>query len=168
MGLDRGVLARVDRRLMAGLGESETYRMVRVPVSKSKWLTWKSYCDSTGISMGRALAAMIDSELLTVLGECAGDPVQVLAQQAAEKLATRQEQIARRERDATAAEGRLRAWSEHLRSWEGDLEAREQRAELISQMSARPKEGPTKVGRNERCPCGSGLKYKHCHGLPGR
>jgi uncharacterized protein YecA (UPF0149 family) len=23
-----------------------------------------------------------------------------------------------------------------------------------------------KTGRNERCPCGSGLKYKHCHGLP--
>ena len=21
-----------------------------------------------------------------------------------------------------------------------------------------------KVGRNEPCPCGSGLKYKHCHG----
>ena len=21
-----------------------------------------------------------------------------------------------------------------------------------------------KVGRNETCPCGSGLKYKHCHG----
>ena len=21
-----------------------------------------------------------------------------------------------------------------------------------------------KVGRNERCPCGSGKKYKHCHG----
>jgi hypothetical protein len=25
-----------------------------------------------------------------------------------------------------------------------------------------------KIGRNERCPCGSGLKYKHCNGLPGR
>ena len=25
-----------------------------------------------------------------------------------------------------------------------------------------------KVGRNERCPCGSGLKYKHCHGGPLR
>jgi uncharacterized protein YecA (UPF0149 family) len=25
-----------------------------------------------------------------------------------------------------------------------------------------------KVGRNDRCPCGSGLKYKHCHGLGGR
>ena len=21
-----------------------------------------------------------------------------------------------------------------------------------------------KIGRNEKCPCGSGKKYKHCHG----
>ncbi|MBM4457951.1 MAG: DUF1186 domain-containing protein [Chloroflexi bacterium] len=25
-----------------------------------------------------------------------------------------------------------------------------------------------KVGRNEPCPCGSGKKYKHCHGRPGQ
>ena len=25
-----------------------------------------------------------------------------------------------------------------------------------------------KTGRNERCPCGSGLKHKHCHGLSRR
>ena len=24
-----------------------------------------------------------------------------------------------------------------------------------------------KTGRNERCPCGSDLKYKQCHGRPG-
>jgi len=24
-----------------------------------------------------------------------------------------------------------------------------------------------KVGRNEECPCGSGKKYKHCHGRFG-
>jgi preprotein translocase subunit SecA len=24
-----------------------------------------------------------------------------------------------------------------------------------------------KVGRNESCPCGSGKKYKHCHGRYG-
>jgi preprotein translocase subunit SecA len=24
-----------------------------------------------------------------------------------------------------------------------------------------------KVGRNAPCPCGSGKKYKHCHGKPG-
>ena len=29
-----------------------------------------------------------------------------------------------------------------------------------------PVSGPTgqKVGRNDPCPCGSGKKYKHCHG----
>jgi preprotein translocase subunit SecA len=25
-----------------------------------------------------------------------------------------------------------------------------------------------KVGRNEPCPCGSGKKYKHCHGQLAR
>lgn len=24
-----------------------------------------------------------------------------------------------------------------------------------------------KIGRNERCPCGSGAKFKHCHGMGG-
>jgi hypothetical protein len=24
-----------------------------------------------------------------------------------------------------------------------------------------------KIGRNEPCPCGSGLKYKKCHASPG-
>jgi len=24
--------------------------------------------------------------------------------------------------------------------------------------------GGRKVGRNERCPCGSGIKFKRCHG----
>ncbi|MBV8633452.1 MAG: SEC-C domain-containing protein, partial [Burkholderiaceae bacterium] len=24
--------------------------------------------------------------------------------------------------------------------------------------------GYDKIGRNDPCPCGSGLKYKHCHG----
>lgn len=26
----------------------------------------------------------------------------------------------------------------------------------------------TKVGRNQLCPCGSELKFKHCHGDPGK
>jgi uncharacterized protein YecA (UPF0149 family) len=25
--------------------------------------------------------------------------------------------------------------------------------------------GPTKIGRNDPCPCGSGKKYKKCHGV---
>jgi len=30
--------------------------------------------------------------------------------------------------------------------------------------AARPVEGWRKVGRNEPCPCGSGVKYKKCCG----
>ena len=168
MDLDRGVLARIDRKLLAGLGQNETYRMVRVPVTASKWSTWKRYCDSAGISMGRALAAMIDRELMAVFSDSAGDSSPVFAEQAEVEQARRQQQVARRELDARAVEERLRAWNEHLRRWEGELETREQRAELTATMPARTRETPTRVGRNERCPCGSKLKYKHCHSLPGR
>jgi len=31
-----------------------------------------------------------------------------------------------------------------------------------------PIRNPAKVGRNERCPCGSGKKFKQCHGSPDR
>ena len=42
------------------------------------------------------------------------------------------------------------------------------RAELVSKLPPRPAKPRSKVGRNERCSCGSGSKYKQCHGLPGR
>lgn len=41
---------------------------------------------------------------------------------------------------------------------------REERENRIRQ--ATPRSG-TKIGRNDPCPCGSGKKYKHCHGRPG-
>ncbi len=34
-------------------------------------------------------------------------------------------------------------------------------------VSASGAPGGSKVGRNDRCPCGSGKKYKHCHGRKG-
>ena len=168
MDLNRGVLARIDRRLLAAFEQNETYRMVRVPATNSKWSIWKRYCDVVGVSMGRAIAAMIDRELTAVFGDSAGDPSPLFAEQAEESLARRQEQVARRELEAAATEERLRAWSESVRQREGELKAREQRAQLAAKLFARPREAPTKVGRNERCPCGSVLKYKHCHGLTGR
>ena len=35
-----------------------------------------------------------------------------------------------------------------------------------TQAERNPKDPTTwgKIGRNEPCPCGSGKKYKHCHG----
>jgi tetratricopeptide (TPR) repeat protein len=41
------------------------------------------------------------------------------------------------------------------------------RSEPSSPSSLMPKSIP-RVGRNAPCPCGSGKKYKHCHGKPGK
>lgn len=168
MDLDRGVLANLDRKLLAGLGQDETYRMVRVPVTAAKWSTWRRYCESGGVSMGRAIVTLIDRELVSMFGDQRGEHPAVFAEKAEEELASRQEQVSRLEEKAAAIEERLRAWNAHLRRWEGELEARERRVEFAAKMAAQTREPATKVGRNERCPCGSGLKYKHCHDLTGR
>ena len=142
--------------------------MVRLPVTVPKWSTWKCYCESAGVSMGRAFVTLIDGELVSVFGDHTSDDSPVLAEQAEEELTRRQEQVARREETVSVVEERLRGWNEHPRRWQGELETRERRVEFAAKMSARPGEASTKVGRNERCPCGSGMKYKHCHGMADR
>ncbi|HJQ76487.1 MAG TPA: SEC-C metal-binding domain-containing protein [Acidimicrobiia bacterium] len=47
------------------------------------------------------------------------------------------------------------------------MEAFEWRLELEKKLARQPSGTGAKTGRNERCPCGSGLKYKQCHGLCG-
>jgi preprotein translocase subunit SecA len=40
--------------------------------------------------------------------------------------------------------------------------------EEVNQRPSSPrKRTEAKIGRNEPCPCGSGKKYKKCHGMPG-
>ncbi len=59
-----------------------------------------------------------------------------------------------------------------------EAEARQRRIEEIGRQRSMPRIRPEernpndpttwgKVARNEPCPCGSGKKYKHCHGLMG-
>jgi hypothetical protein len=167
MDLNRGTLARVDRRLLAELGQNDTFRMVRVPVTEAQWSTWKRYCDAAGISMGRAIIGLIDRELVSIFGESAVEGAPVFAERADEQLASREAHLVARERDVEAGEERLRGWNDRLRVWHGELKALEQRISIASKLASRPAEATSKVGRNERCPCGSGLKYKHCHGLAG-
>jgi hypothetical protein len=167
MELDRGVLARIDRKLLSGLSQDATFHMVRVPASEAKWSTWKRYCDAAGLSMGRAIAALIDRELVSVFGERAGAEVPVFAAETEEELTRREAAVADREGRLGGEEQRLRAWGERLRLWEDELQRREQQTEFVEELAVRSRATSSKVGRNERCPCGSGLKYKHCHGLPG-
>jgi len=167
MSLDRGVLANLDRRLLAKLNRDERFQMVRLPVSPAKWSTWKRYCGAAEISMGRAIVALIDRELASV-AETSIDDSLVLAQRARQRLANREAEVEGRERAMASAEERLRSRSEHLRHWEAELQTLAQRVELASKLAAQGRDDGPKVGRNDRCPCGSGLKYKHCHGLSAR
>ncbi len=50
----------------------------------------------------------------------------------------------------------------------GPRPERELRTNLADDEPAKPKHrDQPKVGRNDLCPCGSGKKYKKCHGAPG-
>jgi len=44
------------------------------------------------------------------------------------------------------------------------LEAAEKEKELQESAGKPLRRGEVKVGRNDACPCGSGKKFKHCHG----
>lgn len=110
MDLDRGVLARIDRRLLAGLSQDATFHMVRVPATEAKWATWKRYCEAAGLSMGRAIVALIDRELVSVFGEIGDGEIPVFA-------AETQEELTRREAAVTDREDRLGGEEQRLREW---------------------------------------------------
>lgn len=168
MDLDRGTLARLDRRLLAGLGRDERFQMVRIPVTPAKWSTWKRFCDTAGISMGRAIAALIDHELASVFGKSSECAVSALEELAQRRFVDRESALTKRERELDAAEERMRRHNEYLRGWENEIGVREWRVEAATKLPTQPTQVRSKTGRNEPCPCGSGLKYKRCHDLRGR
>ena len=47
---------------------------------------------------------------------------------------------------------------------EAQLEAHRRAQAANEQAKSAPQRAQNKVGRNDPCPCGSGKKYKHCHG----
>ena len=135
MDMDRGTLARIDRKLLAGLGNDEALRTLRVPATGAKWSTWKRYCDAAGVSMGRAVAILIDRELISVFDEHTTGEWPVLAQHASEELANREAKIGAREHKVDTDEVRMRERSEQLRRWEDELEARERRTHAVSRLT---------------------------------
>ena len=159
MALDRGTLSRIDRRVFAELAHAAGVQAVKVPVSDAVWSTWRRYCQAIGVSMGEGIAGLIAHELETVVGD-EGDAGDVFAEQVVRQVGERASRLDARERELDTRAERLRNKEAHLAAWEHRI--RTQR------MSGAPDRAVTKVGRNERCPCGSGMKYKHCHGLAGR
>jgi hypothetical protein len=159
MTLNRGTLSRIDRRVFAELVHTGGVQAVKVPVSDAAWSTWRRYCEAIGVSMGEGVAGLIAHELETVVGD-EDDTRDVFAEQVARRVGERASRLDARERELGALAERLRDKEVHLAAWEHRI--RTQR------MPGAPVRAVRKVGRNERCPCGSGRKYKHCHGLAGR
>jgi hypothetical protein len=67
--LERGVLARIDSRVRAELDHQGGIQLVKVPLSEAVWSTWRRYCEATGVTMGRGIAALIEHELRSVVDE---------------------------------------------------------------------------------------------------
>ncbi len=78
------------------------------------------------------------------------------------------------ERDVDAIEEQRRRAEEAPRNYthaaasamagDEDESAAAGEAEGAAPVAAEPYVRGDKVGRNDPCPCGSGKKYKHCHG----
>ncbi len=150
--MDRRILAKVDRRLLSELDHTEGVQLVKVPVSDAVWSTWRRYCDAVGVSMGRGLAALLHQELAAVVGEDL-DGLASALQERETNVGTREAELTERE--------------QALSQQAIELAAKERRlAGAIQRLQADPTWRPPKMGRNEQCWCGSGRKFKTCHGRP--
>ena len=150
MALDRGVLARIDGRVLKEISNEKGTQLVKVPVSPAVWSTWRRYCEVADLSMGAGLAALLHRELESVVGLDL-DETASFVKKTIRTLEEREASVAEREETLAVLEKRLQAWEARLEA----VAARQQHAPIAIDR---------KVGRNEPCPCGSGKKFKACHG----
>jgi uncharacterized protein YecA (UPF0149 family) len=102
--------------------------------------------------MGRGIAELIAHELVTVVEDDSA-AVPVFNAEMDRKLAARAESLDAQER--------------HLEDRERALAVSEQRLGVMARQVRNvqtPSAAAPKIGRNEWCPCGSGVKHKRCHG----
>jgi uncharacterized protein YecA (UPF0149 family) len=109
--------------------------------------------------MGDGVAGLILDELESVI-DADSARNQVFAEQASRQAEERTAKLDGRQRALDRRAEALKRKEGHLREWERRIGTPRVGGVRIQNTA--------KVGRNDRCPCGSGLKYKHCHGLPGR
>lgn len=169
MALNRSRLANIDRRLLSELDRTEDWQLVRVPASAATWSTWKRFCDVVGISMGKAVAALIDRELASVADDELEEASAVFTERE-HGLDAREADLHRRERDL---ERRERMFGRPRHPTAAELERMadqiEPPAPVMTAWELEPEPVPQHERmkgseRNRQCSCGSGRKYKHCCG----
>jgi hypothetical protein len=161
MALDRGRLANIDRRLLAELRDDEEWQPVRIRVSSATWSTWKRYCDAVGMSMGKAIVALIEAELVSVVDDELETASTVIAERQ-RSLDERKVELDRRERelDRKSRRSGRRPTARELERMADQIEPPDPGWDPPPALDAEMFKG---VGRNEACPCRSGRKYKNCH-----
>jgi preprotein translocase subunit SecA len=102
--------------------------------------------------MGRGLAVLLHQELATVVDEDLDG--------LASALQAREAEVGVREAELTEREQALSQQAIELAAKDRRL------AGAIQRLQADPTWRPPKTGRNEQCWCGSGRKFKTCHGRP--
>jgi len=162
MSLDRGILAKIDRLIFSELNHTEGTQLVKVPVSDAVWSAWRRYCEVLGIPMGRALAVLLEAELSSVVEDDVDERVSLLKQRLRE-LSDWEAGLTDREQAVAGRELKLANQESELRRREAELRHHEV---AISRREAAPASLSRKPGRNEACWCGSGKKFKYCHGRP--
>lgn len=113
--------------------------------------------------MGRAIVALIEREL-GIFDDVDDGHEPASTGEAQERLDGREKELNARERELATERDRIIAEADRLRKWQAELRSLEYNLGIRSRLAAQPTQADPKVGRNERCPCGSGRKYKQCHG----
>ncbi len=122
-----------------------------------------------GTAWGQGLGRSSDTIVSTRGRSCryVQSTIPVVGDREQRRLAEREAAITKREGELVEANDRMRRRGEQLQDREREVEVREWRLELAKELPSQPSATRAKTGRNERCPCGSGLKYKQCHGSHG-
>jgi hypothetical protein len=175
MTLSRQVLRRIDDALRSELDEETGEWMAKVPISGATKAVWQRYCQAVGVRMGEGVALLMLHELASIADE---EDVETLADRLiareaemnakAQELKDRDKELKQRDRTLFLREA-------DLEDRERDVTAREENVAAVEQSLARrleasPRVQPVdkpkrKLGRNDPCWCGSGKKYKFCHGV---
>ena len=86
------------------------------------------------------------------------NPIETMEEDTVVSLAFDKEKLYKNMVDAKAD------WLYDLPEWDLIFSAEKKKALYLEQKKSGTIVKPKKIGRNDPCPCGSGKKYKYCHG----
>jgi hypothetical protein len=161
MTIDRGTLARIDRRLLSELHGQRRPQLVKVLVSEAVWDVWRRYCRLARVAMGEGLAILLTHELRIGIEE--SKPVdRALDSTIAARVTDLSDTLTEQERLLETARDELRRRDEQIQILEQHLRSAQHQLATTPTNTVPARQ---RVGRNDRCPCGSGLKYKFCQAM---